>query len=132
MGCQGVETASFKDQPESEVDRLMHMVVVGGGPTGVEYAGELHDFLTVGSTLSPSLASLTVITVGSAKMVSRDRRSLAHHTRLSHRSGRQQGDSRDPIRSPRLGDWKHLASDHKESYVGVASSPDTEEGHDGR
>lgn len=25
----------------------MHMVVVGGGPTGVEYAGELHDFLIV-------------------------------------------------------------------------------------
>ncbi len=23
------------------------MVVVGGGPTGVEYAGELHDFLIV-------------------------------------------------------------------------------------
>lgn len=26
----------------------MHMIVVGGGPTGVEYAGELHDFLIVG------------------------------------------------------------------------------------
>jgi len=43
----GVETASFRDQPEEEVNRLMHMVVVGGGPTGVEYAGELHDFLIV-------------------------------------------------------------------------------------
>ncbi|ORY29649.1 putative NADH dehydrogenase [Naematelia encephala] len=40
-----IETAAFKNQPESEIDRLMHMVVVGGGPTGVEYAGELHDFL---------------------------------------------------------------------------------------
>ncbi|RXK41726.1 NADH dehydrogenase [Tremella mesenterica] len=40
-----IETAAFKDQPEAEVDRLMHMIVVGGGPTGVEYAGELHDFL---------------------------------------------------------------------------------------
>jgi NADH:ubiquinone reductase (non-electrogenic) len=27
----------------------MHMIVVGGGPTGVEYAGELHDFLIVSS-----------------------------------------------------------------------------------
>lgn len=43
----GVETAAFKDQPEEEIDRLMHMIVVGGGPTGVEYAGELHDFLIV-------------------------------------------------------------------------------------
>lgn len=42
MDC--VETAAFKDQPASEVDRLMHMVVVGGGPTGVEFAGELRDF----------------------------------------------------------------------------------------
>lgn len=43
----GVETAAFKDQSEEEIDRLMHMIVVGGGPTGVEYAGELHDFLIV-------------------------------------------------------------------------------------
>ena len=42
-----METAAFKDQPDEEVDRLMHMIVVGGGPTGVEYAGELHDFLVV-------------------------------------------------------------------------------------
>lgn len=43
MDC--IETAAFKDQSQEEIDRLMHMVVVGGGPTGVEYAGELHDFL---------------------------------------------------------------------------------------
>lgn len=34
----------------------MHMVVVGGGPTGVEYAGELHDFLIV-STKFKNLVS---------------------------------------------------------------------------
>src|SRR6185436_7153426 len=27
------------------VNRLLHMVVVGGGPTGVEFAGELQDFM---------------------------------------------------------------------------------------
>jgi NADH:ubiquinone reductase (non-electrogenic) len=42
MDC--VETAAFKDQPAEEIDRLLHMVVVGGGPTGVEFAGELQDF----------------------------------------------------------------------------------------
>lgn len=42
MDC--VETATFKDQPPEEVERLLHMVVVGGGPTGVEFAGELRDF----------------------------------------------------------------------------------------
>ncbi|KAK8046337.1 hypothetical protein PG996_014401 [Apiospora saccharicola] len=42
MDC--VETAGFKDQNPEEISRLMHMVVVGGGPTGVEFAGELRDF----------------------------------------------------------------------------------------
>jgi len=42
MDC--VETATFKDQTPEEVKRLLHMVVVGGGPTGVEFAGELQDF----------------------------------------------------------------------------------------
>lgn len=42
MDC--VETASFKDQSDEERKRLLHMVVVGGGPTGVEFAGELQDF----------------------------------------------------------------------------------------
>lgn len=42
MDC--VETASFQDRSGAEIDRLMHMVVVGGGPTGVEFAGELQDF----------------------------------------------------------------------------------------
>ncbi|KAJ5727807.1 External alternative NADH-ubiquinone oxidoreductase [Penicillium malachiteum] len=42
MDC--IETAMFKDQSDDEVKRLLHMVVVGGGPTGVEFAGELQDF----------------------------------------------------------------------------------------
>ena len=42
MDC--VETAIFKDQSPEERKRLLHMVVVGGGPTGVEFAGELQDF----------------------------------------------------------------------------------------
>lgn len=42
MDC--VETASFKGQTDEERRRLLHMVVVGGGPTGVEFAGELQDF----------------------------------------------------------------------------------------
>ncbi|KAJ2714319.1 NADH:ubiquinone oxidoreductase [Coemansia spiralis] len=41
-----IERATFDDVSEEERDRLLHMVVVGGGPTGIEYAGELHDFLT--------------------------------------------------------------------------------------
>ncbi|KAF5340412.1 hypothetical protein D9611_007859 [Ephemerocybe angulata] len=43
MDC--VETAAFPGQDTAEIERLLHMVVVGGGPTGVELSGELHDFL---------------------------------------------------------------------------------------
>ncbi|KAL7268867.1 NADH:ubiquinone oxidoreductase, partial [Rhizina undulata] len=42
MDC--IETAMFKDQTQAEKERLLHMVVVGGGPTGVEFAAELQDF----------------------------------------------------------------------------------------
>jgi len=40
-----LETAAFPGQDPQEVERLLHMIVVGGGPTGVELSGELHDFL---------------------------------------------------------------------------------------
>ncbi|KDQ23531.1 putative NDE2, mitochondrial external NADH dehydrogenase [Pleurotus ostreatus PC15] len=43
MDC--LESAAFPGQSQQELDRLLHMVVVGGGPTGVELSGELHDFL---------------------------------------------------------------------------------------
>lgn len=43
MDC--IESAAFPGQSDAETDRLLHTIVVGGGPTGVELAGELHDFV---------------------------------------------------------------------------------------
>ncbi|CAO3660386.1 unnamed protein product [Rhizopus stolonifer] len=43
MNC--IENATIPNQSPEEVKRLLHMVVVGGGATGIEYAAELHDFL---------------------------------------------------------------------------------------
>lgn len=40
------EMASSPGVSTKERDRLLHFVVVGGGPTGVEFAAEMHDFLT--------------------------------------------------------------------------------------
>ena len=40
-----VETASIPGQTEDEIKRLLHFVVVGGGPTGVEFAAEVRDFV---------------------------------------------------------------------------------------
>ncbi|ELR12509.1 pyridine nucleotidedisulfide oxidoreductase domain containing protein, partial [Acanthamoeba castellanii str. Neff] len=42
---QNFEVAGLPGQPEEEIKRLLHFVVVGGGPTGVEFAAELHDLL---------------------------------------------------------------------------------------
>ncbi|XP_071710087.1 external alternative NAD(P)H-ubiquinone oxidoreductase B2, mitochondrial-like [Rutidosis leptorrhynchoides] len=39
------ERASLPSLSEDERRRILHFVVVGGGPTGVEFAAELHDFL---------------------------------------------------------------------------------------
>ncbi|KAJ2784585.1 NADH:ubiquinone oxidoreductase [Coemansia javaensis] len=59
-----IERASFDDISEEERDRLLHMVVVGGGPTGIEYAGELHDFLVEDlSQWYPALARRVRITL---------------------------------------------------------------------
>ena len=40
-----LEQASAPNLAPEERKRLLHFVVVGGGPTGVEFAGELNDFL---------------------------------------------------------------------------------------
>lgn len=42
MDC--IESASFKELEDEDRKRLLHTVVVGGGPTGVEFAAELQDF----------------------------------------------------------------------------------------
>lgn len=62
MDC--IETAAFEGQPADEVERLLHMVVVGGGPSGVEFGAELHDFL-VGDLITwyPELAGKLKITL---------------------------------------------------------------------
>ena len=39
------EQASEPNLPAERVEALLHFIVVGGGPTGVEFAAELHDFV---------------------------------------------------------------------------------------
>ncbi|KAH3668629.1 hypothetical protein OGAPHI_002383 [Ogataea philodendri] len=42
---ESVEKASLFPEGSAERKRLLHFVVVGGGPTGVEFAGELKDYV---------------------------------------------------------------------------------------
>lgn len=39
------ERASLPNLTDEERRRNLHFVIVGGGPTGVEFAAELHDFV---------------------------------------------------------------------------------------
>eukprot|EP00276_Gloeochaete_wittrockiana_P007877 CAMPEP_0184663318 /NCGR_PEP_ID=MMETSP0308-20130426/47671_1 /TAXON_ID=38269 /ORGANISM="Gloeochaete witrockiana, Strain SAG 46.84" /LENGTH=537 /DNA_ID=CAMNT_0027105983 /DNA_START=378 /DNA_END=1988 /DNA_ORIENTATION=+ len=39
------ERANYPGRTSDEVSKLLHFVVVGGGPTGVEFAAELHDLI---------------------------------------------------------------------------------------
>ncbi|MBI2340574.1 MAG: FAD-dependent oxidoreductase [Deltaproteobacteria bacterium] len=59
-----LEQAGMPNLPTHEQERLLHFVVVGGGPTGVELAAELHDFLEEDLSLwFPNLSQEVTITV---------------------------------------------------------------------
>lgn len=58
------ERACLPTISDEEKKRIMHFVVVGGGPTGVEYAAELHDFAVEDlARLYPSLKDYLKITL---------------------------------------------------------------------
>nr|BAJ93943.1 predicted protein [Hordeum vulgare subsp. vulgare] len=62
MDC--FEKASLPYLNEEERKKNLHFVVVGGGPTGVEFAAELHDFVTEDlSKLYPSIQHLVKISL---------------------------------------------------------------------
>ncbi|KAG0499477.1 hypothetical protein HPP92_004168 [Vanilla planifolia] len=62
MDC--FERASLPNLDEEERKKNLHFVIVGGGPTGVEFAAELHDFVSGDlSKLYPSVCDLVKISV---------------------------------------------------------------------
>ncbi|OGM49384.1 hypothetical protein ABOM_003602 [Aspergillus bombycis] len=52
-----IEAASFKDKSTEDIQKQLQVVVVGGGPTGVEFAAELQDF--VDEDLKKQIPNLT-------------------------------------------------------------------------
>ncbi|KAJ6446533.1 pyridine nucleotide-disulfide oxidoreductase [Purpureocillium lavendulum] len=58
------EKASLPTTSDEERRKLLHFAVVGGGPTGIEFAAELHDLVRDDmSKLFPSLKSFVAITI---------------------------------------------------------------------
>jgi NADH:ubiquinone reductase (non-electrogenic) len=61
---KNMERACVPGQSDETIDRLLSFVIVGGGPTGVEYASELKDFID--NDLSrhfPSVAKRAKVTI---------------------------------------------------------------------
>ncbi|ONK65962.1 uncharacterized protein A4U43_C06F2770 [Asparagus officinalis] len=62
MDC--FEKASLPNLDDEQRKKNLHFVIVGGGPTGVEFAAELHDFVTEDlSKLYPTVCKLVKISV---------------------------------------------------------------------
>jgi NADH:ubiquinone reductase (non-electrogenic) len=58
------EKASLPNISEEEKRKNLHFVVIGGGPTGVEFAAELHDFLVEDLVkLYPAIQEFVKITI---------------------------------------------------------------------
>lgn len=58
------EKASLPELSDDERKKILHFVVVGGGPTGVEFAAELHDFVNEDLVnLYPMVKDLARITI---------------------------------------------------------------------
>lgn len=58
------ESASLPHLSKEEKSKLLHFVIVGGGPTGVEFAAELNDLIQDDLlVLYPNLFDLVHITV---------------------------------------------------------------------
>jgi len=58
------ERANLPDVSEDEKKRILHFAIVGGGPTGVEFAASLHDFVNEDLVrLYPGIKDLVKITL---------------------------------------------------------------------
>ncbi|KAE8689500.1 External alternative NAD(P)H-ubiquinone oxidoreductase B1 [Hibiscus syriacus] len=61
---ESFEKASLPSLSEKERKKILHFVIVGGGPTGVEFAAELHDFVNEDVVkLYPKVKDLVKITL---------------------------------------------------------------------
>ena len=67
---QNLMTAKLPTTSQEEVERLLHFVVVGGGPTGVEFAADIADFLHEDiPKIDPALLSYCQVTLVEASEV---------------------------------------------------------------
>ncbi|CAI8591242.1 unnamed protein product [Vicia faba] len=85
------ERANLPEVSEEEKKRILHFAIVGGGPTGVEFAASLHDFVNEDLVrLYPGIKDLVKITVleaGDHILSMFDKRITAFAEDKFHRTG---------------------------------------------
>ncbi|KAF5026063.1 hypothetical protein F66182_1855 [Fusarium sp. NRRL 66182] len=90
---QKFEQASLASVSDAERKRLLHFAVVGGGPTGIEFAAELHDLVHEDLTkLYPELVphvGITIYDIAPKVLPMFDRNLAAYATNMFSREGIQ-------------------------------------------
>ncbi|QUC18622.1 uncharacterized protein UV8b_02863 [Ustilaginoidea virens] len=88
---QAFETADLPTTPDEERKKLLHFAVVGGGPTGIEFAAELHDLIKEDlSRMYPGLpgyCAITVYDIAPKVLPMFDAKLAAYATETFHRQG---------------------------------------------
>lgn len=104
---QCFERAIKPGRTPSDYERLLHFVIVGGGPTGVEFAAELSDFLEEDlQRIYPDLipyVRITLVEAGSEILTAFDRR-LREYTRARFARNRIQVRTKSLVKEVRRGE----------------------------
>lgn len=90
---QKFEQAALPNASDAERKRLLHFAVVGGGPTGIEFAAELHDLVHEDlAKLYPELmphVAITIYDIAPKVLPMFDRNLAAYATNIFKRAGIQ-------------------------------------------
>jgi NADH dehydrogenase len=88
---QKFEQAALPNASDAERKRLLHFAVVGGGPTGIEFAAELHDLVHEDlAKLYPELmphVAITIYDIAPKVLPMFDRNLAAYATNIFKRAG---------------------------------------------
>ncbi|KAH8176225.1 pyridine nucleotide-disulfide oxidoreductase domain-containing protein [Sarocladium implicatum] len=120
---QAFEKASLPTTPDEERRKLLHFAVVGGGPTGIEFAAELHDLVHEDiSKLYPGLGdyvSITIYDIAPKVLPMFDQNLASYATNMFRRQGIKVRTEHSLTRIRRDGDVLLLSIKGQEEEVGA-------------
>lgn len=122
---QAFEKAALPTTPDEERRKLLHFAVVGGGPTGIEFAAELHDLVHEDiSKLYPGLGdyvAITIYDIAPKVLPMFDQNLASYATNLFRRQGIEVRTEHSLTRIRRDGDVLLLSIKGQEEEVGAGA-----------